>query len=117
MKKEIQRLLYRGGVFRSYRGYAYFEHAVLLVYESPEKILNIGKEVYQPIADQYNTNVMAVEKTIRTVRDVFMQNNGSEILEEMGCNIWRTRYPYPRELIEVFASYLNTIKPNPNITI
>lgn len=116
MKKEIQKLLYRGGVFHSYRGYVYFENAVLLVYESPDRILNLRKEIYEPIAIEYNTNVKAVEKSIRTVRDVFMKNNGIEILKEMGCVVWSTRYPYPRELIEIFASFLSTLKEFPDIT-
>lgn len=109
MRKEIQKLLYRGGVFHSYRGYSYFEQAVLLVYESPDRILNMFKEVYEPIAIEHNTNVQAVEKAIRTVRDVFMKNNGNEILKEMGYIICSNRYPYPRELVEVFASYLHTL--------
>ena len=110
MKNEIQKLLYRGGVFHSYRGYSYFEQAVLLVYESPDRILNMTKEVYEPIANQHNTNIKAVEKAIRTVRDVFMKNNGNDILKEIGYVSWNTRYPYPRELIEIFASYLTSIK-------
>ena len=116
MKNEIQKLLYRGGVFHSYRGYSYFEQAVLLVYESPDRILNMVKDVYEPIALEYNTNVKAVEKAIRTVRDVFMKNNGNIILEEIGFSVWNNRYPYPRELIEIFASYLNTLNNIPDIT-
>lgn len=106
-KLEIQKLLYRCGVFRSYRGYSYFESAVLLVYESPDRILNMYKEVYEPIAIKYQTNTHAVEKSIRTIRDVFMENNGNKVLEEIGYCVWEERYPYPREIIEIFASYLH----------
>lgn len=109
MKKEIQKLLYRGGVFHSYRGYVYFEKAVLLVYESPDRILNLRKEIYEPIAIEYNTNVKAVEKSIRTIRDVFIKNNGLDILKDMGYIVWHTRYPYPKELIEMFASYFEKL--------
>lgn len=106
MKHEIQRLLYQGGVFRTYVGYAYLEEAILLVYENPERLLYMCKEVYLPIALKYNTNVKVVEKNIRTVRDVFMKNNGMSVLKELGYDSWKNRYPYPRELIEIFAAHL-----------
>lgn len=109
MKNELQKLLYQAGVFHSYKGYAYFEMAVFLVYESPDRILNLTKEVYIPIAEKYNTNVKAVEKSIRTIRDVFIKNNGLDILKDMGYIVWHTRYPYPKELIEMFASYFEKL--------
>lgn len=109
MEKEIQKLLYRAGVLRTYVGYNYFVKAVLLVYENPSRLLNIGKTVYIPIAEEYNTDPRSVEKDIRTVRDVFMKNNGQVILKEIGYDIWNER-PYPRELIEIFASHLRNYK-------
>lgn len=105
MEKEIERLLYRAGVLQTYVGYKYFIKAVLLVYESPTRLLNIGKEIYIPIAEEYNADPRSVEKDIRIVRDVFMRNNGRKVLKEIGCDIWHEK-PYPRELFEIFAAYL-----------
>lgn len=107
MEREIERLLYRAGVMRTYVGYNYFVKAVMLVHENPARLLNTCKEIYIPIAEEFNTDSRSVEKDLRTVRDVFMRNNGKTILEEMGCFIWHER-PYPRELIEIFAAYLRT---------
>lgn len=109
MEREIERLLYRAGVLRTYVGYNYFIKAVLLVYENPSRLLSIGKSVYIPIAEEYTTDARSVEKDIRTVRDAFMRNNGHKVLKEIGCEIWHER-PYPRELIEIFASYLRNLK-------
>lgn len=108
MEKEIQRILYKAGVLRTYVGYNYFIKAVLLVYENPSRILSIGKSVYIPISEEYDTDPRSVEKDIRTIRDVFMKNNGLVILKEIGYDIWHER-PYPRELIEIFASYLRDL--------
>lgn len=108
MEREIQRLLYKAGVLRTYVGYKYFVRAVLLVYNDPSCLLSICKNIYQPIALEYNTDYRAVEKDIRLVRDVFMKNNGQNVLREMGYEIWHER-PYPRELIELFASYLRLL--------
>ena len=105
MEREIERLLYRAGVLRTYVGYKYFVRAVMLVVENPARLLNAVKELYIPIAEEYNADRRSVEKDIRTVRDVFMRNNGKNVLMEMGYYIWHER-PYPRELIEMFASYL-----------
>lgn len=116
MKQVLQKLLYKGGVFKSYRGYTFFEEAVFLVYENPKRLFNIGKEVYLPISLDHNTTTKVVEKDIRTIRDVFMRNNGIIILKEMGYDFYHSRYPYPRELIEIFASYLNTLNQIPDIT-
>lgn len=112
MKQEIQRLLYKGGVFQSYRGYAYFEQAVLIAYENPESLLYMCKEIYTPIAVKFNSTVSTVEKDIRTVRDVFMRNGGEKILKEMGFDIFNS-HPYPREMIEIFASYFLLYKNIP----
>ena len=105
MEKEIERLLYKAGVLRTYVGYNYFIKAVMLVYDNPTRLLNTCKEIYIPIAEEYDTEARSVEKNLRTVRDVFMRNNGRKVLNEIGCDIWHEK-PYPRELIEIFAAYL-----------
>lgn len=105
MEREIEKLLYKAGVLRTYVGYNYFVKAVVLVAENPVRLLNVVKDIYVPIAIEYDADPRSVEKDIRTVRDVFMKNNGRAILKEMGCDIWHDR-PYPRELIEIFASYM-----------
>ena len=105
MEKEIEKLLYKAGVLRSYVGFNYFTRAVMLVYEDPDRLLNISKNIYVPIANEYHVNFNSVETSLRTIRDVFMRNNGQAILKDMGFEIWHKR-PYSRELIEMFASYL-----------
>lgn len=92
---------------RTYIGYNYFVKAVMLVYEDPVRLLNTCKEIYIPVAKEFNADPRSVEKDLRTVRDVFMRNNGRKIIQELGCDLWR-EHPYPRELIEIFAAHLRT---------
>ncbi|MCI8599769.1 MAG: hypothetical protein HFJ10_15245 [Lachnospiraceae bacterium] len=106
MRNEFQAAMYSVGVLHHYCGYSYFEDAVFLVVEEPERLQSIQKEIYLPIAIKYRTNVANVEKNIRTIRDVFMKNGGSEILVQLtGCQFWQDKKPYPKELIEIFADY------------
>lgn len=105
MENEIERILYKAGVIRTYVGFNYFIRAVILVYEDPDRLLNTNKKIYIPIANEYHVNSNSVETALRTIRDVFMRNNGESILKDMGFEIWHKR-PYSRELIEIFAAYL-----------
>lgn len=104
MEREIERLLYRAGVLRTYIGYNYFIEAVRLVSADPTRHLRTCKEIYVPIAQEHNTDPRTVERNLRTIRDVFIKNNGKEILHNMGYDIWTER-PHVRELIEIFAAY------------
>lgn len=107
MKLEMQQIMYECGVFRSYRGYAYFEKAVCMAYENPECLLAIIKEIYAPIAEEYNTTISSVEKDIRTIRDVLLRNDGKQILKKRGFIIYDDKL-YPREMIEIFATYFRS---------
>lgn len=108
MEREIERLLYKAGVLRTYVGYNYFVRAVQLVSAEPTRYLSTCKGIYIPIAQEYNADPRTVERNLRTVRNVFMKNNGKAILHDMGFEIWCER-PQVRELIEMFAAYLRTI--------
>lgn len=110
MEKELQRLLYTKGSFRHYRGCTYFIHAVGLAFENPERLQHICKELYLPIAATYGTDMKAVEKDIRHFRDAFMKNDGGSLLTELsGATCWKTKSPFPREMIEIFVFYLENL--------
>ena len=107
MEQLIQELLYSKGVFRHYQGYKYFVRSVGIVMENPECLQHIYKEVYLAIAVEEGKDVRTVERNIRTVRDVFLKNGGKSMLEEMsGGNFVSHKKPYPGEMIEIFATYI-----------
>lgn len=110
MEKELQRLLYTKGSFRHYRGCTYFLRAVSLAYEDPERLHHICKELYFPIALEYETDMKTVEKDIRHFRDAFIKSDGGRLLTEIsGATCWETKSPFPREMIEIFVYYLENL--------
>lgn len=108
MIKKIQTILYSAGVFQHYYGYNYFQKAVLMAVENPERLQSIRKEIYFPIAREYHTTITNVERDLRTVRDALIRNGGLETLETLlGCPLWSGRKLCTKELISIFAAYLS----------
>ena len=112
MKPNMQSALQSVGIFRHYCGYPYFVLAVAIAAENPDRLQNIRREIYLPVAKLCHAKLANVEKSIRTIRDVMMRNDGASFLEEMtGSSCWRKRTPYPKEIIEIFAeSFANELK-------
>ena len=108
MNKKIQAILHSAGIFRHYYGYSYFQDAVLLAVECPDRLQSIRKEIYFPIAQTHHTTVANVERNLRTVRDALIKNGGLETLEDMmGCSLPCGKKPYPKDLICIFVGYLS----------
>ena len=106
MKQTMQSALQSVGVFRHYCGYPHFILAVTIAAENPDRLQNIRKEIYLPVAKICHAELANVEKNIRTIRDVMMRNDGAALLSEMtGNSCWDKRNPYPKEVIGIFAEY------------
>ena len=106
MKQNMRSTLQSVGVFRHYCGYPHFVLAVAIAAENPNRLQNIRKEIYLPVARLCHAELANVEKNIRTVRDVIMRNDGAALLAEMtGCSCWKKRTPYPKEIIGIFAEH------------
>lgn len=107
MKKQLESLLYSVGISYSYVGYPYFIAAVNMAKEDMSRLSNITKNIYMPLAKKYGISVPAFERSLRTIRDVLIRNNGMALLEELiGRPICHENIPYPKEIIEIFAYYL-----------
>lgn len=108
MTKKIQAALHSAGIYQHYYGYNYFQDAVLLALEAPDRLQSIRKEIYYPIAKKYNTNITNVERNLRTIRDALIKNGGLEILEILtGCPLPCIKTLYPKDLICIFVEYLS----------
>lgn len=108
MIRKIQTVLHSAGVFQHYYGYNYFQEAILLALEEPNRLQSIRKEIYFPIAKKYNTTIPNIERNLRTVRDALVKNGGLETLESLtGCPLPYNKKPYPKDLICIFADYLS----------
>ena len=78
----INHLLYCLGVTANYTGFFHASYAVKLCIEQPERLLLVTKWVYPDVAKQYGTNWKAVERNIRTVRNVIWKQDHS-LLEQL----------------------------------
>lgn len=78
---KIDELLCRIGVTTNYRGFFYTAYAVALCVDQPERLLLVTKRLYPEAAKRYRTNWKAVERNIRTVRDIIWREKRS-LLEE-----------------------------------
>lgn len=107
MEKEIHRLLCMGGVTPRYRYYHYFKKCVLQAVENPLRLQNICREVYLPVAQEFDKDIRAIEQGVRYARNLFIENGGSQILARMnGGSFWQNQFPYPSDMIEIFVFYL-----------
>ena len=94
---EIEELIRALGVTGDYTGFRY------LVMET---IQAITKEVYPDIAKYYGTTMKAVERSIRTIRDVIWQHANRAALDAiMGCHV--TEKPKNSKLIDGIANYIS----------
>lgn len=107
MRFYIEQLLHLSGMSRNYIGYDYFIDAIILAMENPERLHHVCEEIYIPVAKKHHTTRAAVERNLRTLRDVCITNHGIDYLCKLGYNYREQHIPYPRELIEFYAYYCN----------
>lgn len=103
IKQTIREILSDARISKAYKGYPYLEHAIYLVIEDEYRLCHIYNEVYGKVGEYYGTTASAVEKNLRTVRNVFWKSNCYDFFRERSGVILYYR-PYLRELIELFAN-------------
>ena len=99
---EIYELLLCLGVTQNYKGYGQTACAVELCRKEPERLQLVTKWVYPEVAEQYGTSWGAVERNIRTVREVIWGRN-RPLLEEL-AHVPLPEKPRPAQLLAILAS-------------
>ncbi len=98
---DMNELLHRIYYLKSYKGYPYLVSCIQKVKEDESRLCGIRKQVYSPVAREYGVKLENLEKNLRTMRDTFQNQGGTELLEkELGG---KQESLYPRELIEALA--------------
>lgn len=87
---------------KSYKGYPCLVSCIRMVKEDEDRLCGVRKKLYGPVAGKYGMKVENLERNLRTVRDVFQNHGGIELLEkylgvQMGIML------YPHEMIEALA--------------
>jgi two-component system, response regulator, stage 0 sporulation protein A len=79
----ITRLLHELGVPSHIKGYQYIREGIMLLYERPNMIGGITKELYPEIAIKYETTVSRVERAIRHAIEVSWNRGDWKLMEEI----------------------------------
>ena len=79
----VTKLLHDLGVPSHIKGYQYIREGVLLMYEKPDIVGAITKELYPVIASKYDTTVSRVERAIRHAIEVSWNRGDIDLMEEI----------------------------------
>lgn len=83
LKVYITKLLHELGVPSHIKGYQYIRDSILILYDNPDIIGGITKELYPEIANRFNTSVSRVERAIRHAIEVSWNRGNIDLMEEI----------------------------------
>ncbi len=79
----VTKLLHGLGVPSHIKGYQYIREGVILMYEKPDIVGAITKELYPEIAKKFDTTVSRVERAIRHAIEVSWNRGDIDLMEEI----------------------------------
>lgn len=79
----ITKILHELGIPSHIKGYQYIREGIGIVYDKPETIGGITKELYPELAKKYNTTVSRVERAIRHAIEVSWNRGNWTLMEEI----------------------------------
>ena len=77
------KILHELGVPSHIKGYQYIREGIMMLYEKPEVIGGITKELYPEFASKFDTTVSRVERAIRHAIEVSWNRGNWELMEEI----------------------------------
>lgn len=92
------------GITPNYRGYNYIVYAMQLVFEKPERLQYVTKELYPAIAKEYHTDWRAVEHGIRIAILRSWEKDSKRYENIFG--VWGKEKPSVGKFIAVLYEYL-----------
>ena len=83
LQVSITKMLHELGIPSHIKGYQYIREAVNIVYERPDVIGGITKELYPELAHKFDTTVSRVERAIRHAIEVSWNRGSWDFMEEI----------------------------------
>ncbi len=83
LQVSITKMLHELGIPSHIKGYQYIREAVGIIFDKPEVIGGITKELYPELASKYNTTVSRVERAIRHAIEVSWNRGNLDFMEEI----------------------------------
>lgn len=79
----ITRMLHELGMPSHIKGYQYIREGIIMIYNNPDIIGGITKELYPDVASKFDTTVSRVERAIRHAIEVSWNRGNWELMEEI----------------------------------
>lgn len=79
----VTKILHDLGVPSHIKGYQYIREGIILLYNNPDMIGGITKELYPEIASKFDTTVSRVERAIRHAIEVSWNRGDWDLMEEI----------------------------------
>ena len=79
----VTRMLHQLGMPSHIKGYQYIRDGIVMIYNNPDIIGGITKELYPDVATKYNTTVSRVERAIRHAIEVSWNRGNWDLMEEV----------------------------------
>ncbi len=79
----ITKVLHELGIPSHIKGYQYIREGISILYERPETIGGITKELYPELANKFDTTVSRVERAIRHAIEVSWNRGDWDLMEEI----------------------------------
>lgn len=103
--KTVQALLHRLGIRATYSGFHYLTYAIVLSLEDDSYLHKLTTALYPAIAAQFHTTPACVERSMRSLLDVFWHNGNRAYFDEIVGYAMPSR-PYVGEFIGIMVVYL-----------
>ena len=79
----VTRMLHELGMPAHIKGYQYVRDGIVMIYNNPDIVGGITKELYPDVASKYNTTVSRVERAIRHAIEVSWNRGNWDLMEEI----------------------------------
>lgn len=79
----ITKVLHELGIPSHIKGYQYIREAIGIIYDRPEVVGGITKELYPELAEKYDTTVSRVERAIRHAIEVSWNRGSWDLMEDI----------------------------------
>ena len=79
----ITKMLHELGMPSHIKGYQYIREGICMIYDNPEMIGGITKELYPDLATKFDTTVSRVERAIRHAIEVSWNRGNWDLMEEV----------------------------------
>lgn len=82
----VSNILHSLGMPSHIKGYQYIRDSILMMYDNPDMIGGITKEIYPEVADKYETTSSRVERAIRHAIEVSWNRGDYDLMEQIFGN-------------------------------